>query len=507
MQFILDNNFIIDVLTGRKGENRLEVTLLYQLIKNKQAAISSSQLHNLRYVIKKNYSSHESDYFKIERKLTFIKTPSYINLDETMAMIDIEDYLIELSAKASNAKIITADKVFLEYSPFTISPLTAYNKLLLEHDSVSFLPLKAINDQYTVGLEQAIDRVLTSGWYLLGNEVKAFETEYAQYCGAQHCIGVANGLDALRLILKAYIEMGAMSEGDEIIVPANTYIASILAITDNRLVPVLVEPDVNSYNIDSGLIEAKITPKTKGIMIVHLYGQNAMNEQIAQLTQKHNLKLIEDCAQAQGVYWGEKRAGNMSDAAGHSFYPGKNLGALGDGGAVTTNNNELAQVIRAIANYGSIKKYENKYQGLNSRLDEIQAAILRVKLQGLDGDNQRRREIAQYYIENIKNTDVILPKVLNCTSSIENCTSHVWHLFVVRTKNRANLQTYLTENGIQTMIHYPIPPHQQEAYNEWNKTTYPITEQIHAEVLSLPISPVMQKEEVERVVSTVNNWK
>jgi len=373
---------------------------------------------------------------------------------------------------------------------------------------IKFLDLKAINKSFEPELSQAINRVLDSGWYLLGNEVKSFEQEYGKYIGTRHCIGVANGLDALRLILKAYIELEIMREGDEIIVPANTYIASILAITDNRLVPVLVEPDLNTYNLNPFLIEEKITERTKGIMLVHLYGHNAMHPEIDRLIGKYNLKLVEDNAQASGAfetnntqneYRNPRRTGSLGDAAGHSFYPGKNLGCLGDGGAVTTNNDELASVIRALANYGSNKKYVNDFKGLNSRMDEIQAAILRTKLPRLDTDNHRRREIAQYYCENIKNHNIILPWTSNCVK-----LSHVWHLFVIRHPNRDNLQQYLNENDIQSLIHYPIPPHKQLAYKEWNKMSYPITEQIHNEVLSLPMSPIMTNFEVERVVQCIN---
>lgn len=371
---------------------------------------------------------------------------------------------------------------------------------------IKFLDLKAINDSFEPELSQAIKRVLDSGWYLLGNEVKAFEQEYANYIGSKHCIGVANGLDALRLILKAYIEMGVMQEGDEIIVPANTYIASILAITDNRLVPVLVEPNINTYNIDPIKIEERITERTKGIMIVHLYGQNAMHPEIQRIVNKYNLKLVEDNAQAVGAQFGEKRTGSIGHATGHSFYPGKNLGCLGDGGAVTTNDDELAFVIRALANYGSNKKYVNDYQGLNSRLDEIQAAILRTKLPRLDADNQRRREIAEYYLDNIKDTAIILP-VQNLEFETWNMKlEKVWHLFVVRTSQRDQLQHYLTENGIQTLIHYPIPPHKQAAYKSWNNLSFPVTERIHQEVLSLPMSPIMNEYEIKEVIRVINSF-
>lgn len=365
---------------------------------------------------------------------------------------------------------------------------------------IKFLDLKAINDSFEPELSNAIKRVLDSGWYLLGNEVKAFEQEYSNYIGTKHCIGVANGLDALRLIFKAYIVLGEMQEGDEIIVPANTYIASILAVSDNRLKPVLVEPDIHTYNIDPFKIEDKITSRTKGIMIVHLYGQNAMYPEIQKLVDKYNLKLIEDNAQASGAHYGEKRTGGLGDAAGNSFYPGKNLGALGDAGAVTTDDDNLATVIRAMANYGSSKKYVNDYQGLNSRLDEIQAAILRVKLSRLDIYNQRRREIARYYIDNIKNPNIILPQVTDWNN-------HVFHIFPIRCAQRDVLQNYLTEQGIQTLIHYPIPPHKQKAYSEWNNFNIPTTEKIHEEILSLPISPVMSQQDVENVSNVLNYFK
>lgn len=370
---------------------------------------------------------------------------------------------------------------------------------------IKFLDLKKINNTYELELSQAVKRVINTGWYILGEEVKSFEAEYANYIGTKHCIGVANGLDALRLIMRAYIEMGKINEGDEIIVPANTYIASILAISENRLKPILVEPDVKTYNIDPFLIEEKITEKTKAIMIVHLYGQNAMHQEIQRIIEKYNLLLIEDNAQAQGAFYGEKRTGSLGHAAGHSFYPGKNLGALGDAGAVTTNDDELADVIRTIANYGSKKKYENIFKGLNSRLDEIQAAVLRVKLKYLDAENQRRQAFAQFYCDNIKNENIILP-ISSFNHSITQSFNHVWHLFVIRTKERSLLQKYLIENGIQTLIHYPIPPHKQIAYKELKNLSLPISEKIHAGVLSLPISPVMTDEEVEFIVKIINQY-
>jgi dTDP-4-amino-4,6-dideoxygalactose transaminase len=422
---------------------------------------------------------------------------------------------------------------------------------------IKFLDLHAINNSFEPDLSSAVQRVLNSGWYLLGDEVSTFEKEYGSFTGTQNCIGVANGLDALRLILKAYIEMGVMKEGDEVIVPANTYIATILAITDNHLIPVLVEPDINSYNLDISLIEQHINPRTRAIMIVHLYGQACWSGQLEEISKKHNLKIIEDNAQAAGAIvqsskfkvqgsklnnqktpnlnrgvaelaegkpgtWNLepgtiKRTGSLGHAAGHSFYPGKNLGALGDGGAVTTDDNELAAIVRSLANYGSSKKYVCDYKGLNSRLDEIQAAVLRVKLPRLDPDNQRRREIAQFYIDNITNPTIILPGTRNTkleplnpersTLTAQHSALnvyHVWHLFVIRTSHRDQLQQYLTNSGIQTLIHYPIPPHKQKAYKELNRHSLPITEKIHNEVLSLPISPIMTMIEVERVIEVIN---
>lgn len=363
---------------------------------------------------------------------------------------------------------------------------------------VKFLDLQAINQQYAADLKRVAAEVIDSGWYLLGSRVKLFESALADYIGVNQAIGVANGLDALRLILKAYIELGVMKEGDEIIVPANTYIATILAITDNRLTPVLVEPDINTYNLNISLIERQITPKTKAIMVVHLYGRICWSEELESIAKRHNLKIIEDNAQAIGALWNGRKSGSLGDAAGFSFYPGKNLGALGDAGAVATNDPELAEVVRALANYGSKQKYINEYQGLNSRLDEIQAAFLSVKLKFLDEENEIRRRVAQHYLLNLKNTSLILPDFP------EKEEQHVWHLFVVRHPRRDELQKFLTDKGIQTLIHYPIPPHKQMAYKEWQAISYPITERIHQEALSLPISPVLLYNEADNVIGNLN---
>ncbi|MGL6126505.1 DegT/DnrJ/EryC1/StrS family aminotransferase [Chryseobacterium artocarpi] len=365
---------------------------------------------------------------------------------------------------------------------------------------IKFLDLQKINLLHQEEIEAKLSQVFRSGWYLMGQELSTFQENLSQYIGAQYAIGVANGLDALRLILRAYIELGIMSPGDEIIVPSNTYIASILAVSDNGLVPVLVEPDINNYNIDISKIKEKISSKTKGILIVHLYGRIVFSEELQQLAQTHNLKIIEDNAQTIGAEWNGKKSGNLADAAGFSFYPGKNLGALGDAGAVTTNDEKLAATIKALANYGSNQKYVNIYQGLNSRLDEIQAAVLDVKLKYIDSENETRRQVAKRYISEIKNPAITLPEYP------ENEKEHVWHVFVIRTAQRDALQKYLTENEIQTLIHYPIPPHKQQAYKEWNEQSFPISEKIHEEILSLPISPVMKAEEIEKVIEILNKF-
>lgn len=370
---------------------------------------------------------------------------------------------------------------------------------------IQFLDLKEINTQHRDELVQACARVMDSGWYIQGAEVKAFEQEFSECCGTKHCIGVANGLDALILVLRAWKEMGMLKEGDEVIVPANTYIASILAITENRLTPVLVEPDPATYNICPANIRAAITDKTKAILAVHLYGQLADMPEIMSIAAEHGLLVLEDSAQAHGAEINGIKAGNWAHASGFSFYPGKNLGALGDAGAVTTNHDELAQTIRALGNYGSHKKYENFYQGVNSRLDEMQAAMLRVKLKYLDAETKRRREIAAAYSSGIKNPAVVLP-IKNSELNIQNYHAHSWHLFVIRTKYRTALQQHLSEQGVQTLIHYPIAPHKQQAYKEWNDQSYPLTEAMHQEVLSLPISPVMADEQVQAVITAINSF-
>lgn len=364
---------------------------------------------------------------------------------------------------------------------------------------VKFLDLQKITQKYSIEIHEAVSRVIDSGWYLQGQENEKFEANYSTYIGTKYAIGCANGLDALIWIFRAYIEMGVMKVGDEVIVPANTYIASILAISENGLKPVLVEPDLNTYQIDDKRIGEAITSKTRAILIVHLYGQCAYTEKIGDLCKKYNLKLIEDNAQAHGCLYNGKKTGSLGDAAGHSFYPGKNLGAFGDAGAVTTNDQELAKVIRAIANYGSTKKYVFKYIGRNSRLDEIQAAVLNVKLKYLDEDVAIRKEVAKYYIDNVRNPKIIVPIV-------NDWDSHAFHIFPIRCTQRDELQKYLADNGVQTIIHYQIPPHKQECYKEWNNLSFPITEQIHNEELSLPMSSVILKKEQKIVIDLLNRF-
>ena len=362
---------------------------------------------------------------------------------------------------------------------------------------IPFLDFKDLNAPHREELIEAIKAVIDSGHYILGSKVETFEHEFAKYCGVKEVIGTGNGLDAITLILRAYKDIDHWEDGDEILVPANTYIASILSVTENRLKPVLVEPDIHTFNIDPKLIEQNITKKTRAILVVHLYGRVGYSKEMQKIADKHRLKIIEDCAQAHGAMYQGKKVGNLGDAAGFSFYPSKNLGCLGDGGAVTTNDKVLAKRIRSLRNYGSHKKYFNEYQGVNSRLDELQSAVLSVKLKYLDKDNAKRRYIAHRYLKEIKNKKLELPEE-------ENESSHVWHLFVVRCKNRDAFQKYLFDNGIGSVIHYPIPPHKQKAYSNWKNQHYPITEQIHNSVISLPLNPALTDKEVSHIIRACN---
>ncbi|MCM0239200.1 DegT/DnrJ/EryC1/StrS family aminotransferase [Bacteroides fragilis] len=374
--------------------------------------------------------------------------------------------------------------------------------------NIPFLSLKDVTALYGAEINEAVTRVVNNGWYLQGKENELFEKHYSEFIGCKHTIGCANGLDALIWIFRAYIEMGVMKPGDEVLVPANTYIATTLSITENRLVPVSIEPKPNTLEIDDGLIEAAITSRTKAIAIVHLYGRIAYTDKIGEICKKHNLKLIEDCAQSHGCKHTDGRVtGNIGDAAGHSFYPGKNLGALGDGGAVTTNDPELAAAVRALANYGSQCKYVFKYAGRNSRLDEIQAAVLDVKLKYLVENNARRKAVAHYYYEQINNPLITLPDLL----PDEQNAYHLFPIIVSGKENRDRLHDYLEENGVGTVCHYPIAPHQQECYAKefWNTPhlSLPITERLANEELSLPIGPTITLEEVAQVVELINKFE
>ena len=364
---------------------------------------------------------------------------------------------------------------------------------------IKFLDLNKCNQPYETAFHQKLTEALQKGWFILGEEVGVFERDFASYCGTTHCIGTGNGLDALILIFKAYLQLGKLQLGDEILVPANTYIATIISIVETGLVPILVEPSLKTYNLDVAALPVKISAKTKAIVAVHLYGQLADMESICRFAEQHDLLVIEDAAQAHGAIAGNRRAGNLSDAAAFSFYPGKNLGALGDAGAITTNDPELAAMISSLRNYGSEKKYYNDHIGVNSRLDELQAAFLNVKLPFLDDLNAKRMKIARQYVSEVRNIKITMP-------FFEENKSHVFHLFVIRTTDRAHLQRYLCSHGIETLIHYPVAPHQQKAFYDWNNCSFPITEKIHREVLSIPIDPNLTYEEIDHIVKTLNAY-
>jgi len=514
-RILIDLNVLFDCYDSSRADEFPEsIQALDSLKKNTQVTllVSSSSLDNLHFVKSsairrewKTLTKAKADYLAskfVQEVLSFCgiaKTPSYIEIDYD----DIEDSQVIASAKAVDALVLTRDEGMLnKYPRITLTPSAYLAQKTDEKVNVPFLDLKAVNAPYFNGFEKAFDSVVNSGWYIQGSEVKAFEQEFADYCGVEHCIGVANGLDALILIFRAYIEMGVLKEGDEVIVPANTYIASILAITENRLKPVLVEPDLASYNLDPKLAEEAVTPKTKAILAVHLYGQLADMPALKSVADKHDLLLIEDSAQAHGASLNGIKAGAWGDASGFSFYPGKNLGALGDAGAVTTKHEALAQTICALGNYGSHKKYENLYQGVNSRLDEMQAAMLRIKLRHLDTEITKRRKVAQAYQAGITNKVLALPT--QACDLLPVGENHVWHLFVIRTQQREALQQHLAEQRVQTLIHYPIPPHHQPAYKEWASQTYPLTEAMHKEIMSLPVSSVMSEDDVQTVIEAVN---
>ncbi|MEK7208388.1 MAG: DegT/DnrJ/EryC1/StrS family aminotransferase [Patescibacteria group bacterium] len=364
---------------------------------------------------------------------------------------------------------------------------------------IPFFDLKKQHASYRGALLEAMTRVLDSGRYVLGQENIRFEEAFASYCGVPCAIGVGNGLEALLLIIRAYKELGVFREGDEILVPANTYIATVLAVTENRLIPVLIEPDAHTYNLDASLLESNITPKTKAILVVHLYGRIGYSERLQKIADVRGLKLIEDSAQAHGAEYRGRKAGSLGDASGFSFYPTKPLGAFGDAGAVTTSDAALAEMVRALRNYGSHKKYEHAHTGLNSRLDELQAALLSVKLAHLEEENEKRRRLAEDYLKRLTNPKLILP------SAVERA-SHVWHLFTVRTKERDRFRAHLEKKGIETVIHYPVPPHQQGAYGKWNAARYPITEELHKTIVSLPLHAALSEEEASAVIAACNDF-
>ena len=502
INFLLDNNIIIDNLVGTRSSLFPTTKQVYEELCANQsydAYVSSSSLDNIEYILfselKKtlqlsNKQTNAVVHAAIKDLLSHVKiakTPSYVEID----FEDIEDSLIIASAKAHNAKVITRDMGMIKKYPEIALHADDFIKQHQEKtQNISFLDLKAAQQELSSELEQSFDRTLNSGWYILGNEVKQFEHEFADYCEATYCVGVGNGLEALHMILRAY----GIGEGDEVIVPSNTFIATWLAVNYAGATPVPVEPDERTYNIDPMRIEAAITAQTKAIIAVHLYGQPADMDAINSIAKKHHLKVIEDAAQAHGARYKGRRVGSLGDAAGFSFYPVKNLGALGDGGAITTNDADLADKVRVLCNYGSRVKYHHEVKGFNSRLDELQAAFLREKLKQLDGWNERRATVARRYIDCLSGKPLDLPAVADWCSP-------AWHLFVIRHARRDQLQRTLGDVGIGALVHYPIPPHLQVAYqaNDWTKGSFPIAEQLADELLSLPIGPHINVQQVDHV--------
>lgn len=507
-RYLFDSNVILDYLLKR-AKFPASTSLYGQCLENDiPILVSSAQLHTLEYIFIKQVKQDAPTQIDTARlawrafinEIEIVKTPAPMQNDHPLASHDFEDYLIDLAADAIDATVVTRNAVFLRLSKQSISPEQALVDIEKEVASqattkIAFLDLKSPHIELRAELETAFDRTLNSGWYIQSNELKQFEKEFAEYCQVEHCIGVGNGLDALHLILRGY-DIGA---GDEVIVPSNTYIATWLAASYAGAIPIPVEPDERTYNLDPARIEAAITPRTKAIMVVHLYGQPADMDVINAIAKKHNLKVIEDAAQAHGARYKGKPVGTLGDAAGFSFYPGKNLGAIGDGGAVTTNDAALAQKIRVLGNYGSHVKYHNEIKGYNSRLDELQAAFLREKLKTLDEWNSRRKVLAAGYLRQLAGSKLILPYV-------PDWADPVWHLFVVRSQQRETLQAQLRQQGVGTMIHYPIPPHLQPAYAElkFKQGDFPIAEMIHREVMSLPMGPHLDEQQVTQVVTAIH---
>ncbi len=498
-RFLFDSNVILDYLLQRSFPDSIK--LYGQCLENGiSILVSAAQLHTIEYVFLKQVKQDAPTQIGTAKlafqaflnEVSIVKTPVLIEKNHPLALRDMEDYLIEISAEAADVTIVTRDAGFVRLSKRCILTEQALAMLdekrsLQASAKVAFLDLKAPHIEMRAELEAAFDRTLNSGWYILGNEVKQFEHEFANYCEAKFCVGVGNGLEALHLILRAY----GIGEGDEVIVPSNTYIATWLAASHAGATPIPVEPDERTYNIDPALIEAAITPRTKAIIAVHLYGQPADMDAINAIAKTHNLKVIEDAAQAHGARYKGIRVGTLGDAAGFSFYPGKNLGALGDGGAVTTNDPVLADKVRVLSNYGSRVKYYNEVKGYNSRLDELQAAFLREKIKKLDEWNGRRKAVAAEYLKLLADADIVLPFVPEWADPI-------WHLFIVRNAERDQLQKKLSDAGIGTMIHYPVPPHLQQAYSEagYTKGQFPIAERLANQVLSLPMGPQLSVKQV-----------
>ena len=500
--YLLDTNIILDIVTKRSLNSSILQRVYNILILENNVFIAACSIPIVDYICKKNYANFYKDLKDFIENTPIVKTPSCFDFNNALYQKDVEDYTVSISAEVINAKVLTNDKIFLKLSKNSIHSDQIILEVLdkkLNNFKIPFLPLKIVNQKFETEFEKGFDKFLTAGWYILGEQLKKFESEFANYCGTKHCVGVANGLDALIIIIEAYKELGIFKVGDEILVPSNTFIASILAISKAGLVPVLVEPNLDDYLIDVSKIEAKITAKTVAMLPVHLYGQVCNMVQINAIAKQYHLKVIEDSAQSHGAIYQGKKCGDLGDASGFSFYPGKNLGALGDGGAITTNDDNVAEVIKAYRNYGSHIKYENKFQGLNSRLDELQAYFLSVKLKSLDHDNESRRKIATYYLNNIKNQKIILP--INETKE-----EHVWHLFVIRTKYRDELQQYLLKNEIESLIHYPIPPHLQNCYKEFQHLHLPITKELSETVLSIPLHPYLQETEIKYIVQVLNNF-
>ena len=501
--YLWDTNIVLDALLRRFDANSViqQVHLAF-VINDWRIYLAAHQLGTIQYVYNRQCASANMNmqlaqqvWERFRQQVMVIKTPSKLDWTNPLAQHDLEDYQIECAAEIIDAHIITRDAGFRLRSDRCISPQEFLDDVMVFNNTVTtipFLDLKSPHIELRSQLEAAFDRTLHSGWYILGNECKQFEKEFAQYCETDHCIGVGNGLDALHLILRAY----GIGEGDEVIVPSNTYIATWLAVSYAGATPVPVEPDLRTYNINPALIEPAITPRTKAIIAVHLYGQPADMDAIYAIAQTHGLKVIEDAAQAHGARYKGRRVGALGDAAGFSFYPGKNLGAMGDGGAVTTSDTALARRIRVLGNYGSQVKYHNEVKGYNSRLDELQAALLRAKLPVLDQWNARRQAIADQHLSQLNTSALMLPFV-------PDWASPVWHLFVVRSQQRDVLQKQLADAGIGTMIHYPIPPHLQPAYSELGfvQGAFPIAEQIANQCLSLPMGPHLGSDNAAQVIS------